>query len=87
MRAACCNLTGFSDFGDDTVLPVPEGDPTYMTRVRRAFNGSISALVAVAKAVSIAIVVAVPWLGLLLVVLVMVFMLRSLIRMLFRRTR
>ena len=66
---------------------VPEGDPTYMTRVRRAFSGSISALVVAAKAVSIAIVAAVPWLGVLLVVLVMVFMLRPLIRMLFRRAR
>jgi hypothetical protein len=66
---------------------VPEGDPTYATRVRRAFSGSISALVAAAKAVSIVIVVAVPWLGVLLVVLVMVFMLRSFIRKLFRRTR
>jgi hypothetical protein len=66
---------------------VPEGDPTYTTRVRRAFSGSISALVAAARAVSIAIVVAVPWLGVLLVVLVMVFMLRSFIRKLFRRTR
>jgi hypothetical protein len=66
---------------------VPEGDPTYTTRVRRAFSGSISALVAAAKAVSIAIVAAVPWLGVLLVVLVMVFVLRSFISMLFRRTR
>ena len=66
---------------------VPEGDPTYGTRVRRAFTGSISALVVAAKAVSIAIVAAVPWLGVLLVVLVMVFMLRPLVRKLFRRAR
>ena len=66
---------------------VPEGDPTYMSRVRRAFSGSISTLIAAAKTASIAIVVAVPWLGVLLVVIVIAFMLRSFIRMLFRRTR
>ena len=65
---------------------VPEGDPTYMTRLSRAFHGSISALVDAAQAVSIALIAALPWLGVLLVVLVVVVLvLRSLFRRLFRR--
>lgn len=62
---------------------VPEGEATYSTQVRRAFSGSIAALVAAAKGVSLAMVVAVPWLGVLAVLIVML----VLIRKLFRRTR
>jgi hypothetical protein len=50
---------------------VPEEAVTYATRVRRAFATSIDALVATAKNVSIAAVAASPWLGVLLVPLVL----------------
>ena len=67
---------------------VPEGDPTYMTRVRRAFSASISALVRTAQVTSIVIVAVAPWLGVLLVVLLLlIFVLRLLTRVLFRRAR
>jgi hypothetical protein len=46
---------------------VPEEAPTYSTRVRRAFEGSIASLVSVADGLSIALIVALPWLGVLLV--------------------
>lgn len=51
----------------------PEGDPSYMTRVRRAFEGSISALVDTAQAGSIMLVAAVPWLLVLAVFFVVTF--------------
>jgi hypothetical protein len=61
---------------------VPEQAPTYTTRVRRAWSGSIDTLVSTAKTVSIAVVVAAPWLGVLLVpVILLVLLLR------FRRKR
>ena len=66
---------------------VPEGDPTYSTRVRRAFAKSITALVVAAKAASIAIVAAVPWIAVLLALLAVVYLLRPLIRRVFRRSR
>lgn len=50
----------------------PEG-PTYLTRVRRAFQGSIAALVAAAQGVSIALVAAAPWLGILLAFVVFLY--------------
>ncbi|HUT89665.1 MAG TPA: DUF4349 domain-containing protein [Thermoguttaceae bacterium] len=46
---------------------VPEAAPSYMTRVRRAFNASVAALVSAAQALSIAIVALSPWLAVLLV--------------------
>ena len=49
---------------------VPEDQVTYGTRVRRAFDGSISALVDTAQALSIVAVVLSPWLGILLVLLI-----------------
>lgn len=66
---------------------VPERNPTYMIRVHRAFSGSIAALVVAAKASSIAIVAAVPWLGVLVVLLVLIYTLRPLVRLLVRRAR
>jgi len=50
---------------------VPEEAPTYLTRVRRAFSGSVSSLVSAAQAVSIAVVAAAPWLPVVLVVCVL----------------
>jgi hypothetical protein len=64
----------------------PEGDPSYGTRVRRALLGSISALARTVQAASIALVAALPWLVVLFVIAVMVFVLRLLIRVLFRRS-
>ena len=46
---------------------VPEAAPTYGTRVRRAFAGSIDTLVSTAKSVSIALIVLLPWLVVFLV--------------------
>jgi hypothetical protein len=46
---------------------VPQEAPTYATRVRRAFDGSIAALVAACKESSIAAVAISPWLAVLLV--------------------
>lgn len=46
---------------------VPELAPTYGTRVRRAFSASINTLVSTAKSLSIAVIAALPWLGVLLV--------------------
>jgi len=48
---------------------VPEESPTYFTRVRREFSGSINALVSTADAISIFLIVVAPWLGVLLVVI------------------
>ena len=60
---------------------VPEEAPTYTTRVRRAFDGSISALVSTAQGLSILVVAAFPW----LVVLAVAGFVRVLARLLFRR--
>ena len=46
---------------------VPEESPSYSTRVRRSFQGSIDLLVSTAEGLSIAIVVLLPWLAVLLV--------------------
>ena len=57
---------------------VPEQEVTFATRIRRAWEGSTSALVGAAQALSIVLVAAAPWLGVLLVpVLVVVLVLRS----------
>lgn len=45
---------------------VPEESATYATRMRRAFQASVSALSATAQAVSIALVALLPWLAVLL---------------------
>jgi hypothetical protein len=49
---------------------VPEESPTYATRIRRAFHGSITAIVSTAQVVSILVAVITPWLGILLVIAV-----------------
>jgi len=54
------NVTEVKDY-------VPEEAPSYMTRVRRAFQSSLDALVSTAQAVSIAFVALSPWLAVLLV--------------------
>jgi len=54
---------------------VPEQALTYGARVRLAFSGSIETLVSTAKSVSIALVVAAPWLGVLLVPLILLVLL------------
>lgn len=65
---------------------VPEEAPTYLTRVRRAFSGSISALVSAAQAVSIALVAVAPWLPVVLVVFVLaVWLLKLCWRLVFGR--
>ncbi len=48
---------------------VPAEAPTYLTRVRRAFRGSIDSLAATAQTVSIAIVVLAPWIPIVAVML------------------
>jgi hypothetical protein len=56
---------------------MPQEAPTYVTRVHRAWSGSIDRLVVTAQAVSIAAVAAAPWLGVLLVpVILLVFLWR-----------
>jgi len=56
---------------------MPEQAPTYATRVRRAWSGSMDTLVSTAKTVSIAVVAAVPWVAVLLVpVILLVLLLR-----------
>jgi len=56
---------------------VPEKAPTYSTRVRRAWDGSLNALVSAAASVSIALVALAPWIGVFLVpVIVIVLVLR-----------
>lgn len=50
---------------------VPEQALTYGARVRLAFSGSIETLVSTAKSVSIALIVAAPWLVVLLVPLIL----------------
>jgi len=65
---------------------VPEETPTYLTRVRRAFSGSVDSLLATAQAVSIAVVALVPWLPVVAVGLVVaVWGLRFCWRLVFRR--
>lgn len=59
---------------------VPEDQVTYGTRVRRAFDGSISTLVATAQALSIAAVVLSPWLGILLVLLLVLWVVWRIVR-------
>ena len=60
---------------------VPEEAPTYATRVRRAFEGSIDSLVSTAAGLSIAVIVALPWLGVLLIpAIVMILLVRRLRR-------
>ena len=79
------SMTTVELFIDEIRNYVPESPdgPTYATRVRRAFEGSIAALVVAAQGVSIAFVAAAPWLGLLLVLLlILYFVIR-----LFRRRR
>jgi hypothetical protein len=49
---------------------VPEEAATYATRVRRAFGGSIDTMVSTAEGLSIWVVAASPWLGMLLVLVV-----------------
>ena len=51
---------------------VPEESPTYLTRVRRAFESSIRALVSTATEVSIFLVALAPWLVLLLPLLLII---------------
>jgi uncharacterized membrane protein len=63
---------------------VPEQTLTYGSRVRLAFSNSIDTLVSTAKSVSIALIVAAPWLGVLLVPLVLLVLL---LRMRRRRKR
>jgi hypothetical protein len=46
---------------------VPEEAPTYPTRIRRAFSGSITLLVTTAQALFIVLVALSPWLTALLV--------------------
>ncbi len=46
---------------------LPEEAPTYITRVRRGFEGSVDSLASAATELSIAVIVALPWLGALLV--------------------
>ena len=61
---------------------VPEEAATYATRVRRAWNGSTTELVSTMQTLSVLLVALAPWIGILLVpVLVVVFLLRI------RRTR
>jgi hypothetical protein len=51
---------------------VPDEAPTYVVRVRRAFEGSISSLVSAAVGLSILVVALLPWLGVLLVPTMMI---------------
>lgn len=46
---------------------VPEEAPTYATRVRRAFEGSVDLLVSAAVELSIVVIAVLPWLGVLLI--------------------
>ncbi len=46
---------------------VPEEAPTYATRVRRAFEGSVDLLVSAAVELSIVVIAMLPWLGVLLI--------------------
>lgn len=63
---------------------VPEEAATYTTRLRRSFGNSIHALKTTAETVSIAVIVALPWLG---VLLVPVILLVILVRIARRRRR
>ena len=76
------SMTTVELFIDEIKNFVPESPdgPTYLTRVRRAFEGSIAGLVVAAQAVSIAFVAVVPWLGVLLVVIVLLTLLIRLVR-------
>jgi len=53
---------------------VPEETPTYVTRVRRAFSGSISLLVTTAQTLSIVLVALSPWLAALFVPLLVLWL-------------
>lgn len=65
---------------------VPEEAPTYATRVRRAWSGSIRSLVTTAENVSIAAVALAPWIPILIVVVVVpLWILRRCCRMVCRR--
>lgn len=67
---------------------VPEEAPTYLTRVRRAFDGSITALAGTAQGFSILLVATLPWLVVLAAAgFVLYLFVRVLVRLLFRRTR
>ncbi len=59
---------------------VPEEPPGYGERVARAFRTSIEALVRVGQEVSIAIVALAPWLGVLLVLALVLWLLWRLVR-------
>jgi hypothetical protein len=68
-------------------VPPPSEAPTYYTRVRRAFQSSIKSLVVAAQNVSIAAVALAPWLGVLLVLLIIIWLLVRVIRWRLRRRR
>jgi vacuolar-type H+-ATPase subunit I/STV1 len=53
---------------------VPEEAPTYLTRLRRAFSGSITLLVSTAQTLSIVLVALSPWLIAILVPLLLVWL-------------
>jgi len=60
---------------------VPEESPTYGTRVRRAFAGSLTSLVSTAQGLSIATAALAPWLVVLVPALVLViWLLRAMLR-------
>ena len=64
---------------------VPEETATYLTRVRRGFSASIAALISTAQALSIAVIVLLPWMAVLLVVGIVVMLLWRLCRRLYGR--
>ncbi len=51
---------------------VPEGEASYLTRVQRSFSSSITAFVDFAQTASIVAIASLPWLGVLLVVVLVV---------------
>ncbi|MCP4593514.1 MAG: DUF4349 domain-containing protein, partial [bacterium] len=63
---------------------VPEQAPTYTTRVRRSFEASITAMASLAQGLSILLIVLLPWLGVLLVFLILIL---PLVRIYLRRKR
>lgn len=64
---------------------VPDAAPSYGTRVRRGFQGSIDALLSAMQGLSIALIVLLPWLVVLLVLGVVLFPLWRFVRV--RRAR
>ena len=59
---------------------VPEEAPTYVTRVRRAFSSSINLLVDTAQALSILVVALFPWLAVLAVPALLVWLVVRILR-------